>query len=464
MDTMHWVLLLSAVGAVGGVVWLLVQRGTLAARVAVAEGEARTERERRAQAEAVVAKQGEELKAAGAALASAGAAVARLEASLESERAERENERLTGAKFEERLKTSFGALAGEALAKSNAEFLNLAEQRLKTEREKTTGEVKQDKAAIEAMLEPIRESLKKTDEKLGTVQQQWASDRGALTEQLKGIGTAGESLRAETGKLVKALSRPEVRGAWGEFTLRRVAELSGMSHHCTFEEQRTARDGSGTTIRPDMIVRLPNDRCIAIDAKTNTDAYLAAANATTDAERLEHMNRFVRHLDEQVASLSGKRYWDGFEGSLDLVVMFVPGEPFLDAAVRHSPDILEKAAAKNVLIVSPVSLIGLLRAVAVGWREKRLDEQANELLALGRELHERAAIAFEKVSSLGKAIDAASSRYNDFVASYESRLEPTLRKFEDAGIKSGKALPAMVHVESRVRALPAATPRQGDPA
>lgn len=497
---MHWVLLLAALAAVGGVVWLLVQRGGTAARVAVAEGEAKTERERRSQVEGLLEVRSAELKAMGDLLAKAQASVAGLEASLKAELAGREKDRRDAAEtlrvavesegrtwaqrskgqqevyeaemkalekakaeidarlaaFDAKMKESFGSLAGEALSKSNAEFLKLAEQRLTTEREKTTGEVKNDKTAIAAMLDPIRETLKRTDERLGKVQEQWAADKGTLSEQLRAYGAAGESLRTETGKLVKALSRPEVRGRYGEIQLRRVAELAGMSAYCDFAEQESTRDGENRVTRPDMVVKLPNDRIIAVDAKTNTYAYVEAINAVSDEERSGHLDRFARHVAEQVDQLSKKQYWTKYEHSPDFVVMFMPGDQFLDAALERRPDLIESAAAANVLLATPATLIGLLRAVAVGWREKRLDEQAKELFELGKQLHERAATAFEKLAQVGKAIESAASKYNDFVGSYEGRLEPTLRRFEEAGVRSAKTLVPVVRIDTRLRELPAA--------
>jgi DNA recombination protein RmuC len=204
-------------------------------------------------------------------------------------------------------------------------------------------------------------------------------------------------------------------------------------------------------------VRLPNERVIAVDAKCNTYAYLEAVNARDDAERAEHLSRFGRHVVDQAKKLGEKKYWAAWDGSPEFVVMFVPGDHFVDAALSQRPDLIEIAASHNVILASPSTLIGLLRAVAVGWREAKLAEEAQELFALGRELHDRAETAFAHASSLGKAIAASVERYNKLVGSIDSRLVPTLRKFEQAGVSSGKPLTEPARVEVPVRGLEAGT-------
>lgn len=369
------------------------------------------------------------------------------------EAAKREYEKERAAS-QQSLRDTFGSLAAEALKQSSAELLKAAKENWNAERTRLAGEQEKQKLEVQSIVAPISETLKKTDEKLSQMQQQWATDRGTISEQVRAVGEAGMTLRAETGKLVRALSRPEVRGAWGEWQLKRVAELAGMTAYCDFAEQVTApRQGEEGAIRPDMVVRLPNDRVIIVDAKTNTLEYLEAARAETPAAAEEHLENFARHVAEQVAALSRKRYWAGFEGAIDFTVMFVPGDQFLDAALARRPGLMESAAASNVILVTPATLIGLLRAVAVGWREKHLAAEAAELLALGRTLHERARVAMEKAADLGGALEAAVKRYNEFVGSYKSRLEPTLRRFEDAGARSAKDLPEVTEIEVAPRLL-----------
>jgi DNA recombination protein RmuC len=226
-----------------------------------------------------------------------------------------------------------------------------------------------------------------------------------------------------------------------------------MVSYCDFTEQTSTRDGEGKLLRPDMVVRLPNERVIAVDAKTNTYAYLEAVNARDAAEREQHLDRFATHVYDQAKKLSDKRYWAQFEGSPEFVVMFVPGDHFIDAALARRSDLIEIAAQHNVILASPSTLIGLLRAVAVGWREHRLAEEAQALLRLGAELHERAATTFEHARKLGDALKTSVERYNSMAGSIDQRIRPTLRKFEEAGAKSGKSLAELPEVEVQARLL-----------
>ena len=322
----------------------------------------------------------------------------------------------------------FRTLAGDALKAERNEFMKLVDERRKADRQTAEAEIEQRRAAVEQLVKPIRETLTKADEKL--VQ---------LSERIEGSTNTTASLRDETARLSRALSRPEIRGRYGEIQLRRVAELAGMRGYCDFDEQASMRDSDGNLLRPDMIVRLPNERVIAVDAKTNIDAYIQAVNAPDESEREGHLDRFARHVADQASSLAAKRYWQ-WEGSAEFVVMFVPGDHFIDAALQRRPEIIESAAQQGVILASPATLIGLLRAVAVGWRENKLAEDARELLALGAELHERTAVALEHASNLGRALSQAVDRYNRLAGSLDSRLLPTLRKFEEAGVKSAKTL------------------------
>lgn len=376
------------------------------------------------------------------------AAIQEQRATLESQLRERMAE--LNRKFED----TFKALAGDALKSSQQDFFKLAQKTFEVEREKSAAELEKRRAAVDDLVKPIAETLKKTDEKLAALEKDRAATSATLTEQLRSAAEASQLLRAETGRLVKALSKPEVRGRYGEIQLRRVAELAGMVSYCDFTEQESQRDDEGRLLRPDMVVKLPNDRVIAVDAKTNTYAYLEAAEAPSPAEQEQCLERFAQHVADQVVSLGKKKYWAEFEGSPEFVVMFVPGDQFLDAALARRPDLLERAAESGVIVASPSTLIGLLRAVAVGWREKKIEDQAKELFRLGRELHERAAVAFGYVEKLGRALEQAVGRYNDFVGSYQSRLEPTLKRFEEAGARSGKEMAEVAEISVRVRLTP----------
>ncbi|MEM9065594.1 MAG: DNA recombination protein RmuC [Planctomycetota bacterium] len=357
----------------------------------------------------------------------------------------RERERDLAKQAEEMAKKSeqtFESLAGRALSKSTDEFLKLAKQSLATESQAGKAELEQRRKAVEEMVKPIREVLTKTEERLTRLDQRITSD-----------GEAREQLATETARLAKALSRPEVRGRYGEIQLRRVAELAGLTSYCDFDEQSSTRDDEGNLQRPDMIVTLPAGRSVAVDAKTNTFAYLEAVNAESEDERESHLDDFARHVADQIKKLSDKKYWSNYDGSPEFVVMFVPGDHFIDAALARKPDLIEKAAEQNVILASPSTLIGLLRAVAVGWREHSLAEHAHELYQLGRELHERSATAFEHASRLGESIKRTVDQYNKLAGSIDTRFTPTLKKFEEHGVKSAKELPEPPEITVQPRSL-----------
>ena len=337
---------------------------------------------------------------------------------------------------EAELADKFAKLSTDALDANTARFLEHAKQTFEQQFKRAEGDLEQRRKAVDELVRPIGETLDATRERLAR-----------LGERVDLTAAASEALRDETGRLTKALSRPEIRGQYGEIQLRRVAELAGMTSYCDFTEQAASRDSDGKLQKPDMIVNLPNDRKIVVDAKTNTYAYVEAANAQTDEERDHHLDRFARHVSDQAKKLGDKKYWDAIEGtSPDFVVMFVPGDHFIDAALQRQPDLIDLAASRNVILASPATLIGLLRAVAVGWREHSMTEQARELFVLGKELHERASNVYGYIDDLGRALERATNKYNEAVGSIQKRLSPTLRRFEEAGAKSSKELaePAQV--------------------
>jgi DNA recombination protein RmuC len=345
-------------------------------------------------------------------------------------------------KNETRLKEAFGALSAKALQDGRTEFLAQAKPVFEAAKKEQSELVK-----------PIGEVLTATREKLEAIEKSRAESFAALHERMELVTQAGRGLREETNKLTKALSRPEIRGQYGEIQLKRVAELAGMTSYCDFTEQTSVRDSENNLLRPDMVVKLPNDRVIAVDAKTNIYAYIEAVNAESDDDREEHLDRFARHVQEQAKKLSDKRYWAQFDGSPEFVVMFVPGDNFIDAALARKPELLDYAAQNGVILASPSTLIGLLRAVAVGWRENKLAEEARGLWELGKELHERAGIAFDHAGDLGKSLRQSVDKYNKLVGSIDTRLVPTLKKFEDAGAASAKNLVEVKQVDAQPRLL-----------
>ncbi|MBX3357921.1 MAG: DNA recombination protein RmuC [Phycisphaeraceae bacterium] len=485
LDVLHVVLgVVAGVGA-AGVVWLLIERGRLQSDAAGA----RAERDG-ARAEAEQAR--EELRRALGALEDArGTAAAlreeraqlversqgdregyeaeisrveevareRLEAAervhrerLEATRQAKEAIERTLAQVEEKFQKVFGSLAADALKASTSEFLKLAEQSFEVKSKAAEGELEKRRSAVEQLVQPITETLRKTDEKLAAMEKERVSAYSGMLREVQQVAAASAELRAETGRLAQAMRDPQVRGRYGEMQLKRVAELAGMVEHCDFVEQDQTVDDAGSALRPDMLVKMPSGRELAVDAKTNIRGYLEALDARTPEEAEACLERFAKNIGDQASALGKKNYWSRYEGSPEFVVMFVPGEQFLDAAMRRRPALLEEAASQRVIIASPASLIGLLRAVAVGWREQRIEEQARELFELGRQLHERASVLADHMEKVGLALDQAVRRYNDMRGSYESRLEPTLRRFEEAGAKSSKELtqPAEITVRPRL--------------
>lgn len=446
MDPLILLFAVVSLGAGGTAVWALLGHSKLAGQAAANAAERDEARERVATLESTMHTESERL-------VDMRLQVQKLTQELESAEAIhqreieslRERERDLAKHAEELAKKTeqtFESLAGRALSKSTEEFLKLAKTKLETESAEDKAEVERRQKAVEDLVKPLRETLTKTEERLSK-----------LDERITFEGGERDKLAAETSKLAKALSRPEIRGRYGEIQLRRVAELAGLTSYCDFDEQSSTRDDEGKLQRPDMTVTLPAGRTIAVDAKTNTYAYLEAVNAETDAERDKHLDHFAKHVSDQIKALSDKRYWSNYDGSPEFVVMFVPGDHFIDAALARKPELIERAAEQNVILASPSTLIGLLRAVAVGWREHSLAEHAHELYALGRELHERAAVAFEHADNLGTALRRTVDHYNKMAGSIDSRFTPTLKKFEEHGVKSSKDLPEPAEVTVHPRAL-----------
>ena len=346
-------------------------------------------------------------------------------------------------------RSRFSAVAGEVLQSSNAEFLRLAKEVLAARETQALAEIDKRRMAVDELVQPIREALERTTREIAEV----GKGHATLSEQVRAMHQAHAALRVETGRLGQALRRPNVRGRYGEIQLQRVIELAGMRSYCDFQTQGQLADPEGNRYRPDAIVRLPNERFIAIDAKTSFDGYLDALEAPDDAARDAALDTYAASVLAQVKALSRKEYWSHLEDSPELVVMFIPGDQLVDAALERQPKLLELAAERNVVIASPSTLIGLLRAVHVGWRERSLSDRANELFQLGRELHERAATALAHAADVGTALRRANAAYNAFVGSAEQRLLPTLRRFEESGARSSKDLPPLEVLEDAPRAL-----------
>ncbi len=284
---------------------------------------------------------------------------------------------------------------------------------------------------VSELVRPVTEQLKEYKERVENLQTTSTRLQGELKNQLEQLASANANLQRETGNLVSALRRPEVRGGWGEQQLRRIVELAGMVEHCDFDEQVTMTDGAGDRQRPDVVVHLPNHRELIVDSKVPLDAYLDGLAAADQQTRDECMQRHSAQLRSHVDSLAKKSYQSGYEGSVDFVVAFVPGDPLLAAAFEHDPSIFERAIAENVIIATPTTLIALLKAVAFGWQQEAVTRNSQEIAATAKELYSRLRTVATHLAELGNRLRSGVEAYNKLVGSFERRLIPQARRFED---------------------------------
>lgn len=366
------------------------------------------------------------------------ASLARL-GQLERELAHAQAELDVGRKtFDDRITAAITTISTQALDANSARFMALAESRL-------SGQVR-----------PLKESLDRMDVQLQGMERVRQEAYGTLTEGVRQLRSDQERLRSETGNLVTALRAPHVRGRWGEIQLRRVIEMAGMVEHCDFVEQQTTTDEDGRVLRPDVVVRLPGGKHVVIDSKVPLVAYLDAfQEGTTDDERIAHLRDHARHAREHVQRLGQKAYWRQLPASPEFVVMFLPDETFLRAAVEQDSSLIELAVSNNVIPASPTNLIGLLRAVHYGWQQETIAESAREVSELGRELYKRLATMGAHVTRLGKSLDGAVKAYNETVGSLERQVLVQARRFERHGI-TGIEPPELQPIERQTRALSAA--------
>lgn len=341
---------------------------------------------------------------------------------------------------------SFRALSGEALKQNNEAFLKLAAVSFETLHVKAEGDLAQRQQAIDGLVRPLHESLQRYDEHMRLLEQSRQSAYGGLDQHLKSLAESHQRLQQETGNLVKALRAPTVRGQWGEITLKRVVELAGMVGHCDFVEQQTVTGEEGR-FRPDMVVQLPGGRQIIVDAKTVLSAYLDAHDARDDAQRTEALRRHAEQVRHRMDELSLKAYWTQFGRAPEFVVLFLPGEQFLGAALDQDPRLIEEGFARGVVLATPATLVALLRAVAYGWGQQRLNVHAEEAGRLGKELYERMAVLAEHVNDVGQALGKSISAYNRAVGSLETRVLPTARRFKELGVSSDKEIPLLQPAE-----------------
>jgi len=374
--------------------------------------------------------------------------IERLDTELEFER--RSNEERLAA-----MKGSFAELSSAALDHNSDAFLKLAHESLAQFHVLARGELAQREKAVESLVAPIREALKRSEEQARLMEKERREAYGALAGHLETLATTQQQLQGETRNLVQALRRPEVRGQWGELTLRRLAELSGMVEHCDFVEQAHTRTEDGA-MRPDMVVRMPAGREVVVDVKTPLDAYLSAVEASDDAQRTHHLERHARRVRDRVKELASKAYWSQFPKAPEFVVLFIPGEQFLSAALDVDHDLLEDALRQKVILATPTSLVALLRAIAYGWRQESLTANAERIRAVGESLYHRLAVFAEHLAKLGRSLDASVGAFNRAVGSFDTGVLPGARRFTELGLSEAKPLPEPEQVEKQPREVSSA--------
>ncbi|MEM9057702.1 MAG: DNA recombination protein RmuC [Pseudomonadota bacterium] len=352
----------------------------------------------------------------------------------------------------EQLASSFQTVASRSLKENSETFLQLANERLGRQAADADRSLDDRGKAIEAMLNPIATALADTRAQLDRVERDRKHAFGAIERHLESMGQAQQALHTETAQLVSALKRPEVRGQWGEITLRRLVELAGMTSQVDFVEQVHVAGEDGLA-RPDMVVHLPDQRELVVDVKTPLDAYLAAVEATDGAARTRELARYAQQLRARIKELSKKAYWAQFSRSPEFVVLFIPGDQFLGAALDTDPELLDEALRQKVILATPTSLIALLKAVAYGWRQLALADNAEQIRTLAEALHQRLVTFTGHLATLGRQLGGSVDAYNRAVGSLERSVLPGARKFTELGVQQRQPVPDLPPVEPTPRPL-----------
>ncbi len=350
---------------------------------------------------------------------------------------------------------SFQSLSAASLKSNNETFIQLASQSFEKLNQQSKSELEKRQEQIEMSVRPIKESLERFDLKINEVEKVRIEAYAGIKEQFFGMKETQEKLKTETANLVKALRAPQVRGRWGELQLRRVVEMAGMLDHCDFYEQVSVGDENGR-LRPDLLVKLPGNKSIVVDSKAVISSYIESSQSEDETTKREKLIEHSRHISERVTELSKKSYWDQFENSPEFVVLFLPGEAFFSSALEVNPSLIEQSVDQRVIIATPTTLIALLKAVAYGWKQTSLADNAREISDLGKELYKRISVLSENFSDLGRKIGGAVDSYNKSLGTLESRVLVTARRFHELKAMSGdEEIESLVPVDKAVRAIQA---------
>jgi DNA recombination protein RmuC len=352
----------------------------------------------------------------------------------------------------EELAASFKALSADIYRSNSESFLQIAKSTLSHFQERARDDLAQRKEAISDLVKPLQESLQKVDLHVRQLEIERIAAYTSLAEQVKSMAASQARLQGETANLVRALRTPMARGRWGEMQLRRVVEMAGMVQHCDFVEQHTV-DGPEGSLRPDMVIRLPNGQHIVVDSKASLQAYLEAHEMVDDDQRLEKLQSHARQMRNHLVQLGSKAYWQQFDRSPEFVVMFVPGENFFSAALAQDPELIEFGVAQRVILATPTTLIALLRAVSYGWRHEQIAEHAEKIGEMGRTLFRRLWVLSAHFEDLRKNIDRTVQSYNKVAGSFENRVMVSARKFQEIDTSLEKPLPELKIIDKTTRGI-----------